>query len=268
MKIFLYITVFSLLVISCTKEIIPENIFSSNLSQNLDLQPGVAITFDDNYYDEWIDMLPILDSYDAKVTFFISLNYPNNAKKEDKEKILRLYNNGNEIGCHTVNHPKTHIYLKTNSLTSYYLNEIEPSLKFFDMLGISVTSFAYPYGFNTSESDIFLSDYFLTIRTVSRYLKGDLYINVLDYDQKFIDGLDINLSGDSALNIYKKAIINAKKCDGVLVLIEHRPVKIADRKNKLTYAMLDSICNFVKQNNMRFYKIKDLSLKSESDSHK
>jgi peptidoglycan/xylan/chitin deacetylase (PgdA/CDA1 family) len=225
---------------------------------DIGLQPGIALTFDDNYYDDWIRMLPILDKYNAKATFFISINRPNKRNKPDLQKILILYNDGHEIGAHTMNHLKIDFYLRNHSLTQYYENEVLPNIKLFDSLGIYTSSFAYPYGHRTTTSDVFLGKCFEKIRTVTIYGKSKPYVNVLNKYEKHIDALSIKATSDNSLRIYENAILNAKACSGVLVLALHKPAIIVQHRLEFSYEMLDSICQFAVQHNMRFYRMLDL----------
>jgi peptidoglycan-N-acetylglucosamine deacetylase len=77
-------------------------------------RPGVALTFDDCYVDEWYDFLPVFDSFHVKATFYIS-NYQN-LTQDQKDKLKILKNHGNEIAYHTLTHPDMVKYLRKNSM--------------------------------------------------------------------------------------------------------------------------------------------------------
>ncbi|MBD0366360.1 MAG: polysaccharide deacetylase family protein, partial [Flavisolibacter sp.] len=51
-------------------------------------EPGVALTFDDSYIDEWYQQINLFDSFDVKATFYIS-NY-NAFSPEQKRKLHAL----------------------------------------------------------------------------------------------------------------------------------------------------------------------------------
>ena len=157
-----------------------------------------------------------------------------------------------------MNHPKLHLYLKSHDILQYYLNEVAPTLRLFDSIGINVETFAYPYGYNTKISDEFLDRQFKKVRTVARYANSDKYVCASISDEKQIDGLSICSLNAKSLNIYKTEILKAKESGGILVLIEHRPVQKVNKNNTFSYALLDSICNFVRQQNMQFYRIQDI----------
>jgi peptidoglycan/xylan/chitin deacetylase (PgdA/CDA1 family) len=211
------------------------------------LEPGIALTFDDKYFDAWVGMLPILNKYNAKATFFISLNFPK--KNVDfVGKIKKLYNAGNEIGIHTMNHLHLSDYLKHHSINEYYKNEVLPEVRFFNSLGIRPTSFAYPYGEHNAESNKYLSQYFNKIRC----MYGSVDIKKVE---KVIGASSLM---SRSLKDYKYEILNAKADSSIWVLVEHRPVQIANSHNTFTYSMLDSICKFVSEQNMRFYCLQEI----------
>jgi peptidoglycan/xylan/chitin deacetylase (PgdA/CDA1 family) len=248
-----FLTGIILLTICCNKETgfdialdkSTDNPDSGVALTNLD--PGIALTFDDAYFDEWIEMLPILNKYKAKVTFFISLNYPKR-DKNNKIKILKLYNEGNEIGLHTMNHPHLSSYLINHSLIDYYKNEILPEVRLLNSLGISPSSFSYPYGQHNAESNRLLSQYFNKIRC----MYGPANIKKVDK----VIGASLIMS--TRLKDYKDEILFARLDSSIWVLAEHRPVKKSAGDDTFTYSMLDSICKFVSEQNMRFYCLREI----------
>lgn len=211
---------------------------------------GVALTFDDAYYDDWIKMLPILKKYKAKVTFFISLNYPQK-DNNDKNKILTLYNSGNEIGVHTMDHPHLADYLKQHTLFDYFNNEVLPEVKYLNSLGIKPSSFAYPYGQHNKKSDSLLSHYFNKIRHV--YSSA----HIIKREQKTFGAFTID---NTNLKEIEDEILNAKVNSTVLVIAQHRVVQKAASKNTFTFVMLDSICKYAVEHKMRFYCLREIDV--------
>lgn len=105
----------------------------------------VMINFDDGWANTATAALPLLQKYSMTATAFIVTNYP----KEHGEasigymswdQIKTLRDSGIEIGSHTLRHPKL-------TKVPNALDEITRSKKILeDKLGISVTTFAYPFG--------------------------------------------------------------------------------------------------------------------------
>jgi hypothetical protein len=62
----------------------------------------------------------------------------------------------------------------------------------------------------------------------------------------------------TSLKDYKDEILYAKLDSSIWVLIEHRPVQKVTGNNTFTFSMLDSICKFVSEQNMRFYCLQEI----------
>ncbi len=105
----------------------------------------VIINFDDGWATTATVALPLLQKYGMTATAFIVANYPKEHGDNgrgymswDQIKILR--DSGIEIGSHTLRHP---MLTKVKNAQ----DEITRSKKILeDKLGITVTTFAYPYG--------------------------------------------------------------------------------------------------------------------------
>jgi len=234
------------LMFDCQKEYLPMG----------DLEPGVALTFDDASLDKWLELLPIFQKYNAKVTFFICTSCTDNPL--DKSKVIQLAEAGNEIGSHSHHHAYLKQYLKTHSLTDYYNYEIVPSLQFFDSINIPVSSFAYPYGEHTSESDKFLSQYFHKIRGICSLRLSEDGAFIIHKNTILVNGADFDRASHNHLEDYKRAIIQAKEHNAVLVLIGHSPDSNSTNDWSFPVELLDSICSFSVQQNMKFYRMQDL----------
>lgn len=109
---------------------------------------GIALTFDDGYRDFYTDAFPILKKHNAKATAYIIssfLNRPNYMFDSQVEEIVK--SGIVEIGAHTMHH----VYLK-GTVSKTAEDEIEGSkMELEKKFGLSVKSFAYPYGAYDSE---------------------------------------------------------------------------------------------------------------------
>jgi hypothetical protein len=65
---------------------------------------------------------------------------------------------------HTATHPNIDTYLESHTLDEYINNEIKPITNLMAAEGFNVTTFAYPHGASTKESDIELLKYFSSVR--------------------------------------------------------------------------------------------------------
>jgi peptidoglycan/xylan/chitin deacetylase (PgdA/CDA1 family) len=123
----------------------------------------VALTFDDGFGSMWENVLPLLQEFGFRATFFIVPGYvgkthwgnPNTGTWSGKEQpgrmpfpmmtwnqITRLGEAGMEIGSHTLSHPNL-----TNISEEEARKEIRDSKEFLEeKLGISIQGFCYPLG--------------------------------------------------------------------------------------------------------------------------
>lgn len=126
---------------------------------------GVALTFDDTHVDAWYDMRDILDSHDARVTFFVTRFYRLSPERIDK--LRQLYNEGHAIESHGQNHLNAPDHVEEYGLRAYIDDEIVPSLEAMRQQGFSPTTFAYPFGARTSEIDRAVLEHVALVRSLS-----------------------------------------------------------------------------------------------------
>jgi len=104
---------------------------------------SAILTFDDGYEDFYTDAFPLLKKYQIKSTIFIINNYIGRKGFLNKTQIKELVDSKLvEVGAHTLNH----IYLKTVQEKIAKREITESKLELERMFGISVKSFAYPFG--------------------------------------------------------------------------------------------------------------------------
>jgi peptidoglycan/xylan/chitin deacetylase (PgdA/CDA1 family) len=236
-------------------------IIKSIFSQSFN--PGIILTFDDNTVDEWYNLLPILDQYNAKVTFFVSdLEW---YYDEEMQKLTEMYNSGHEIGGHGYWHIDVPKYLKSHTDEEYINIEILPLLNLFSPYSIEISTFAYPHGHSNSYTDALLLNYFQILRGVSQtpdYIdvkdKEDCYIDPFENnDYSVIYGAGIDHSYDRDYNELTEAILKAKNENLILVLFAHKPSD--DGEDYTTRpSFIDSLLNYVYSLEMSFYKVNDL----------
>lgn len=103
----------------------------------------VAITFDDGYANVYNNALPVLQKHGFRATFYVVTGYISVTKTfMNWDQLRHLSSLGMEIGAHSYNHP----YLTETVGLSLTRQIVAPKVKLEAELGISVTTFAYPYG--------------------------------------------------------------------------------------------------------------------------
>ncbi len=113
--------------------------------------PGLALSFDDTSIRAWHDLLPMLASHDARVTFFIS-RY-SDLHDTERAMVHDLADAGHDIEPHTVNHLNAPQYVEEHGLAAYLRDEVQPSIDVLEAEGYTPRAFAYPFGARTSEID-------------------------------------------------------------------------------------------------------------------
>lgn len=132
---------------------------------------GVSISFDDiKNIDDWKTMMPLLDEYDVKATFYID-NY-DHLDEDEIDFFLELQSAGHEIGAHGMSHQDYGIHLETGGTDmTYWLEEVEPGVRMMENDGFVITSFAYPRGVKSPSIDDLLLENFTALRGVHGYFK-------------------------------------------------------------------------------------------------
>ena len=245
-----FLLVLSLILFSCSEnDDIP--------TQQPNLESGVVITFDDDYVDEWFAVNAILEPYDWKATFFVTRFNQLSVNKIQKLKDLKSY--GHEIGGHGLNHLNAPNFISANGTAEYLNQEIISMETLMNNNDLSTTSFAYPYGARNTTTDNLLLNRFEIVR-------GTTYGNVNPASQNcfynynnlvFGLGIDKNYSHFS-ISYFLSLLEYAKNNNKIVIFYAHKPVPTFQNNYETEYQTLIEICNYVKSNNMKFYKISEL----------
>jgi peptidoglycan/xylan/chitin deacetylase (PgdA/CDA1 family) len=217
---------------------------------------GVVLTFDDAYIDDWINAHMELKKFDWKATFFVSGFNKLNASEIDK--LRRLKNHGHEIAGHGLNHVNAVNYISNYGSEKYLKDEIYPMKESMLNNGLYPTSFAYPYGARNSQLDNILLNEFRIIRATT-YGDGDPSLHRCFYDNNnIVWGLGIDNSYGLSISYILSLLEYAKNEKKIIVFYAHKPVATVDGDYQTEYQRLIEICEYIKNNNMRFYSISDL----------
>lgn len=227
-----------------------------NLETNL--QAGVVITFDDDYIEEWTEVNAIVEPYNWKATFFVTRF---DQLSDDKiQKIEDLRNYGHEIGGHGLNHLNAPTFISTNNANEYLAQEIFPMLTLMNANNITVTSFAYPYGARNLNTDNLLLNEFQIIRGTTYGSTEPAFQNCFYNNNRLVLGLGLdNNYPHFSIPYFLSLLEYAKNNNKIVVFYAHKPVQNYQDNYETEYETLIEICNYVKNNNMKFYKISELS---------
>lgn len=226
-------------------------------NQKTYLQSGVVISFDDDFVDEWFEVNKILQPYGWKATFFVTKFTQLSTAKIQKLKDLK--SDGHEIGGHGLNHLDAPTFILANGTREYFHKEILPMLNLMNDNDLLTTSFAYPYGSRNSTSDDLLLNEFQIIRGTTYGNSNPAFQNCYYNNSRLVFGLGIDKQYPHFSIPYFLSLLEyARKNNKIIIFYAHKPVPSFQNNYETEYQTLIEICNYVKNNNMKFYKMSEL----------
>lgn len=220
-------------------------------------QPGIAITFDDNYVNNWYKYLPALDSLGIKATFYISGYHKLNTEQILKLKTIESH--GHEIAYHTLNHYNLfdYVYKYHHSIAEMIQQEIVPGLMKMNQDGFSPKTFAYPFGRHCDAIDKALLRHFKSVRALNGSTNYALSQAATD-ENDVLYGLGLDESSRNSDALISKMLTNAKEKNTCVVLVGHR-INAENTNLMVTLSRLQSIAAQAHQLGLKFYTISEIS---------
>lgn len=126
---------------------------------------GVALSFDDAYVDHWLSGTDLYARYGARLTFFVA--YFDKLSPERRASLHELVRLGHAVEAHSVAHQRAPLYVEERGLQAYLDDEVVPSIEALRDEGFDVTTFAYPFGARTGETDRAILRHVPLVRSVS-----------------------------------------------------------------------------------------------------
>lgn len=241
-----------LLFVSCS----PDD-GSTPTPSNEGYPPGIVLTFDDTFIDEWYTTDALMQQYNWKATFFVT-NYDTTTETQ-KQELRELYHNGHEIGGHGLHHLNGPNYVASAGMDAYINAEITPMLQLMAGEGYRLTSFAYPYGAQSKQLDTKLLNYFSILRGTTYDRIEPKYQDCFYTGNKVIYGLGIDDNYGNDINYLKLLLKYAKDNNKIVVLYGHKPVNQVTGKYQTSLSKLNDICSFAADNGLSFYTVSELS---------
>lgn len=123
---------------------------------------GLALSFDDSAVSSWTAGRELFQRYGARLTFFVS-----NWNPSMRDGLRTLAADGHDIEAHSVHHLRGPVVVEERGLDAYISEEIVPSINVLRSDGFPTTTFAYPYGARTSETDRAILNHVSLLRSVT-----------------------------------------------------------------------------------------------------
>lgn len=224
---------------------------------NSNVQSGVILSFDDDYVDEWYTVNSILEPYNWKATFFVSKF--NQLSSDKILKLKELKNYGHEIGGHGLNHLNAVSFISANGTDAYLNQEINPMINAMNENNLSLNSFAYPFGSRNTTTDAILLNKFQILRGTTYGVSAPELKNCYYNNSNIVYGLGLDKSyAHFSISYFLSLLEYAKNNNKIVIFYAHKTVQTANANYQTEYQTLIEICNYVKNNNMKFYKMSDL----------
>jgi peptidoglycan/xylan/chitin deacetylase (PgdA/CDA1 family) len=246
----LIVILISLMTISC-KEVKQEYIVEYKEPVYKEIKTPirqVSISFDDGVaLDSIYEHTYLFKRYNASFTYYV--NY--NRKLSDKTKLLDMQSRGYEIGHHGTLHKSALQYSIDNGIDQWFHDEVLLSLEQMRNDGLTITTFAYPFGSRNEETDNLLFNEFDKIRGFSTD-------TTLNYTPQNKNELIIAYSIDSHiidLNKIYDAMDNLK--DGETLFIATHVVGEWHNDWKISTADLEAILSYGDSTNITFCAVSD-----------
>lgn len=113
---------------------------------------SAVLTFDDGFADFYTDAFPLLKKYQTKATIYVVYNFIGHPNYMNKDQIQEVVDSGLvELGSHSLDH----VNLASESAVKAKKEIFDSKEKLEKEFGISVETFAYPYGsFNKNTAEL------------------------------------------------------------------------------------------------------------------
>jgi len=102
---------------------------------------SIAITVDDGWIEQYTNIFPLLQKYNFCATFYIPSSYPIGNRLVTWEQLKEMADTGMEIGSHTCKHVDLTVQTPQLAWREIYTSRLTLEAR----LGVTVTSFSYPY---------------------------------------------------------------------------------------------------------------------------
>jgi peptidoglycan/xylan/chitin deacetylase (PgdA/CDA1 family) len=126
---------------------------------------GISLSFDDTEVDQWMLLRPVLAKYNAHVSFFVTRYFE--FTDMQRAELHQLYEDGNTIEAHGVNHEYAVQYVKDHGLQDLIDNEVVPSITVLQDDGFSPVAYAHPGGSHDREIDEAILEHIPIVRSIS-----------------------------------------------------------------------------------------------------
>lgn len=225
--------------------------------------PGVLLTFDDQPIDRWCAALALLDRFGAKATFFVP-NFDELSPAQVRG-LRELVDHGHAVGCHGLRHRDADQYARRHGSQRYIDDEIVPALEAMRRQGFEPTSFAYPMGRRSDQTDAALRPFFRHVRTSVPLPEGQ---SLEEFDPVFtpvhglagrfcLPGKGVDSAAKIGIEEIRRALTRAVGRGEILTLYAHS-IGRDGKHHWIEPELLEAVLAAASGLGLRFYRFDDL----------
>ena len=126
---------------------------------------GLAFAFDDDHVAHWLDGRMMFQQYGARLSFFLT-RYAR-LQPDERAGVAQLAADGHDIEPHSVAHLDGPQYVEDFGLDAYLNDEVLPSMTVLAADGYAMSTYAYPFGARTDQTDQAILQHVGQLRSVA-----------------------------------------------------------------------------------------------------
>jgi peptidoglycan-N-acetylglucosamine deacetylase len=229
-------------------------------------EAGIVVTFDDSSINEWFYILPLLDSFNMKATFFLT-----DIATIDKKDIIKLriiQESGHEIASHGYAHIDPILSIKEKGVLTYIKSEILPAKDFLTRYGFHQESFAFVYGIRNKKLEKELGSIFSNIRGVSETQRHKMIKRIQDVkdiyfdreSQQIVRGFCIDEIQEVNIEQITYILKKIKRENKIIVFYAHTPREnVSTGKWEVKIDFLKEIFKIANEMKIKSYRFRDIN---------
>ncbi len=221
--------------------------------------PGVILSFDDHFVEQWFDANGLFAKYDAHVTFFVSEF--DKLSDSEVEKLILLERSGHCIGVHGLRHRDAVKTIDEIGIEGYVSQEILPELDMMRRAGINSSNvcFAYPVSSRDERTDSVLFRFFRYLRygiAQKDWLSVPMKIDSIGR-KGLIRSISIDENGGLPLEKIEELLSRIKEANSVVAFYSHS-IQDEGIVNRISHKKLETILQLAYERELHLYSFAEL----------
>ena len=247
-----------------------ENIVKGKSDRGAKLKAGVCLSFDDSqrtlFWDSYDDKL--YEDFQWRINMCLHRYY--NSKEQwtvySEYSTRNLLEHNHCIVNHSLNHLDWRTYLETHTIEEFFNSEVSPMQEFLNQkFGYYPTCYGYAQigdDYNNDLDNYILANGFNFVRRYATIIPENLNEICYDGTSQKVNSLGFNAYSDNeaiGTALMLEHLQYAKDNNKIILFTGHNiGATNVSGFLQISLTRLNALCNFIRQNNMTFYRIDEL----------